>query len=51
MIKYTKLQKERIEKSKRVAEFFTKSDKGKGKKTTLQELKDRKAGRGSKHTK
>lgn len=45
---YTDKQKERIEKSKRVAYFHTRSDKPKGKTTTLEELKERKANRGKK---
>lgn len=45
-MKYTDKQKERIEHSKKVVWFYKKPELKK--RTTLQELKDRKAGRGSK---
>ena len=45
-MKYTDKQKERIEHSKKVAFFHAKPELKK--RTTLQELKERKANRGSK---
>ena len=45
---YTDKQKERLNQSKRVLHFYSKEKGNKSKRSTLEELKERKRNRGSK---